>query len=143
MEDIERKLFVQPEEKFKESDYSNSDVSALYYNLNPTEGPFIIIPSIEGDNKEPISVGYKLTIFSNNPVQLRQLNEDYNAVVIGKWEKDLSAGGCHLSEREKEASHVNHHLLREPGRRTPSINSYSRVPSTRGQKRMSYGLKPS
>lgn len=51
MDDIERKLFVLPEEKFKESDYHSPDVAALYYNLNPTEGPFIIIPSIEGDNK--------------------------------------------------------------------------------------------
>lgn len=53
------------------------------------------------------SVGYRLTIFSNNPVQLKRLDESTNAVLIGKWEKDLSAGGCHLYEKEKETSQVN------------------------------------
>jgi hypothetical protein len=28
--------------------------------------------------------------------------DDYkNQVAIGKWEKDITAGGCHLNEKEK------------------------------------------
>ena len=27
------------------------------------------------------------------------LDEGKNQVVIGKWEKDISAGGCHLNEK--------------------------------------------
>jgi hypothetical protein len=27
-----------------------------------------------------------------------KLDEGKNQVVIGKWEKDISAGGCHLNE---------------------------------------------
>jgi hypothetical protein len=28
-----------------------------------------------------------------------KLDEGKNQVVIGKWEKDISAGGCHLNEK--------------------------------------------
>lgn len=31
--------------------YINDDVSALYFNWNPTEGPFVIIPSLEQADK--------------------------------------------------------------------------------------------
>jgi hypothetical protein len=37
---------------------------------------------------------------------MMKLDEQRNQVVIGKWEKDISAGGCHLNEKEKEAAHV-------------------------------------
>ena len=33
-----------------------------------------------------------------------RLDEAKNQVAIGRWEKDISAGGCHLNEKEKEAS---------------------------------------
>jgi hypothetical protein len=47
-----------------------------------------------------------LTIFSDNPVELRKLDENQNAVTIGKWEADISDGGCHLhfDPFEKEAN---------------------------------------
>jgi len=35
-------------------------------------------------------------VFSNNPVELVKLDEAKNAVLIGKWDKDISDGGCHL-----------------------------------------------
>lgn len=45
-----------------------------------------------------------------------KLDEGKNQVVIGKWEKDISAGGCHLNEKEKEPSQVEIYLFRGLGR---------------------------
>jgi len=45
-------------EKFKESTYFSEDIGALYFHFNPTEGPFIIIPSLDQEDK---SANYKLT----------------------------------------------------------------------------------
>lgn len=38
--------------------------------------------------------------------------------MIGKWETDISAGGCHLNEKDKQAAHVSvcYILCREHGR---------------------------
>jgi calpain, invertebrate len=47
MEYIERKLQISTGENFKESAYISDEVAALYFNWNPTEGPFIIIPSLD------------------------------------------------------------------------------------------------
>jgi calpain len=47
MQNIERKLTIGYKEKFKESVYSNDEVSAVFFSHNPTEGPFIIIPSLD------------------------------------------------------------------------------------------------
>lgn len=44
---IERKLSIGYAEKFKEATYNNDEVCALYFSWNPTEGPFIIIPSMD------------------------------------------------------------------------------------------------
>lgn len=57
-----------------------------------------------------------MTIFSNNPVEMIKLDEPKNQVAIGKWEKDITAGGCHLNEKEKEPSQVLIKLFRELGR---------------------------
>lgn len=61
------------------------------------------MPSL--DYKDKLST-YKLTIFSNNPVELRKLDENRNACLIGEWTTDVSDGGCHLYEDpfEKENS---------------------------------------
>ena len=75
--------------------YFSEDVSAMFFKWNPTEGPFIIIPSSDGEDR---SFGYKLTIFSNNPVNLTRLDDNLNQVLIGKWEKDISDEGCHSSQ---------------------------------------------
>ena len=58
MENIERKLQVRNGEKFKESTYFSEEISALYFHFNPTEGPFIIIPSLDQEDKP---ANYKLT----------------------------------------------------------------------------------
>ena len=44
-----------------------------------------------------------------------RLDETKNQVAIGKWEKDITAGGCHLNEKEKEPSQVILHLFRGLG----------------------------
>jgi len=44
-----------------------------------------------------------------------RLDDGKNQVQIGHWEKDITAGGCHLNEKEKEASQVTFPLFREPG----------------------------
>lgn len=80
MEGIERKLLIGSNEKFKQSTYFSEDVAALYFNYNPTEGPFIIIPSLDLPDK---SANYRLTIYSNNPVELVKLDESKNAVLVG------------------------------------------------------------
>lgn len=94
--DIERKLQIENHEKFKESGYFNEEVSALFFKWNPTEGPFIIIPSSDGEERV---FSYKLTIFSNSPVEMVRLDDNKNQVAMGRWEKDISAGGCHLNEK--------------------------------------------
>jgi len=101
MEMIERKLNVLPNEKYLESTFLNEEVAALYFFWNPTEGPFIIIPCLEEEDKQ---ASYKLTIFSNNPVDLEKLDESKHAVLIGRWD-ELTDGGCHLYEDpfEKES----------------------------------------
>jgi calpain len=62
--------------------YFSEDVSALFFKWNPTEGPFIIIPSSDGEDRY---FGYKLTIFSNNPVSLLRLDDNTNQVAVGSW----------------------------------------------------------
>ena len=44
-----------------------------------------------------------------------RLDDGKNQVQIGHWEKDITAGGCHLNEKEKEASQVIFLSFREPG----------------------------
>ena len=105
MDSIERKLLIPSTEKFKESNYSGEEASALFFKWNPTEGPFTIIPTVDLEGR---TAAYKLTIFSNNPIELKKLDEHTNSVLIGRWEKDLSAGGCHLYDKEKEPQ--VHHL---------------------------------
>jgi hypothetical protein len=58
MENIERKLQIRTGEKFKESQFIYEEISALYFHYNPTEGPFIIIPSLDQEDKP---ANYKLT----------------------------------------------------------------------------------
>lgn len=74
MNQIERKLQIGnlPSDKFRESTYSNDDVCALYFHWNPTEGPFILIPSLDQLDKYS---NYKLTLFSDQPVTLQRLDE--------------------------------------------------------------------
>jgi hypothetical protein len=38
---------VHSGEKFKESTYFSEEIAAQYFHYNPTEGPFIIIPSLD------------------------------------------------------------------------------------------------
>lgn len=65
MEFIERKLQILNSEKFKESTYYSEEVSSLYFNWNPTEGPFIIIPSLDQEEKTP---NYRLTSLKNHKI---------------------------------------------------------------------------
>ena len=74
MEGIERKLLIGSNEKFKQSTYFSEDVAALYFNYNPTEGPFIIIPSLDLPDK---SANYRLTsilIIYNKFIRIILLN---------------------------------------------------------------------
>jgi calpain, invertebrate len=69
--DVERKLLIDTHEKFKESVYASEDCSALLFKWNPTEGPFILIPSSDGEER---LFPYRLTIYSNNPVEMVRLD---------------------------------------------------------------------
>ena len=44
---LERKLQILPNEWFKETTYKSDEKAALYQFYQPTQGPFIIIPSME------------------------------------------------------------------------------------------------
>jgi hypothetical protein len=45
LENLERKLQILANEWYKESYYMSDDVAAFYSSFQPTEGPFIVIPS--------------------------------------------------------------------------------------------------
>jgi hypothetical protein len=45
LENMERKLQILPNEWYKESYYMSDEVAAFYAQFQPTEGPFIIVPS--------------------------------------------------------------------------------------------------
>jgi len=55
---LERKLQILKGEWFEESYFKNDDVAALYAFYQPTQGPFIIVPSFA---KEEITADFNLT----------------------------------------------------------------------------------
>lgn len=55
---LERKLQLLPGEWYEESYYGSDDVAALYAFYQPTQGPFIIIPSM---SKEDVTADFTLT----------------------------------------------------------------------------------
>ncbi|CAM6004332.1 unnamed protein product [Sphagnum balticum] len=85
-----------PMKKFKESIYLSEECSALFFRWNPTEGPFIVIPSSDGEER---LFGYRLTVFSNNPVEMVRLDEAKNQAIIGRWERRTSAQAGATSTR--------------------------------------------
>lgn len=95
---LERKLNVQAGEWFEESYFKSDDVAALYSVYQPTQGPFIIVPSMA---KEEFTSDFTLTIFSSQHVEVQMLEESRNAVLSGKW-TEKSAGGCHLYDKAFE-----------------------------------------
>lgn len=98
LDGLERKLKLVPGEWYEETYYFSDDVAALYCFYQPTQGPFIIIPSM---TKEEVTADFTLNIFSSQPVEIKKLEESRNAVIAGKW-GDKTAGGCHLNDKEYE-----------------------------------------
>ena len=49
-EHLERKLQILPNEWYQETSYKSDDVAALYAFYQPTQGPFIVVPSPATDN---------------------------------------------------------------------------------------------
>lgn len=96
MDMISRKLQVGPQEFYKESTFSTNDIAAMYFNFLPIEGPFVIIPCLDKVNYQ---AKYKLTIFSNNPIEVKKLNDNKNAALIGDW-NTYTAGGCDLYDEK-------------------------------------------
>ena len=62
LENLERKLKLLPNEWYEESFYFSDDVAALYAFYQPTQGPFIIIPSM---SKDDTTADFTLNIFSS------------------------------------------------------------------------------
>lgn len=46
---MERKLQILPNEWYDETTYKSDDVAALYAFYQPTQGPFIVVPSSASD----------------------------------------------------------------------------------------------
>jgi len=93
---LERKLQILPGEWHQETYFRNDEVAALYDFYQPTQGPFIIVPSMA---KEDIHADFTLTIFSSNHVEVIKLEDSQNAVISGKW-TEKTGGGCHLYDKE-------------------------------------------
>lgn len=73
-------------------------MAALYAFYQPTQGPFIVVPSSAQDT---LLADFQLTIYSSQPVEVQQLADSRNIVLSSQWEK-RSAGGCHLYDKEFE-----------------------------------------
>jgi hypothetical protein len=58
LNNMERKLQIQAGEWYEESYYKSDDVAALYSFYQPTQGPFIIVPSM---SKEEIQSDFVLS----------------------------------------------------------------------------------
>ena len=52
MANVERKLKVYNTERYTVSKFQSIDVAAMYFYWNPTQGPFIVVPCLEEENKE-------------------------------------------------------------------------------------------
>jgi hypothetical protein len=75
----------------------SEDYAAMYCYYQPTQGPFIIIPSNSETNVTP---EFNLQVFSSQPVEIAMLEEERHKVKTGEWEANKSCGGCHLYEKE-------------------------------------------
>jgi hypothetical protein len=95
-DNLERKLQILENEWFVQTSYSQDDSAALYQFFKPTQGPFVIIPSM---TKDSTVADFNLTVFSSNPVQMQPLNEGFNSVLSGKW-TDKNNGGSHLYDKQ-------------------------------------------
>jgi hypothetical protein len=107
---LERKLQILPNEWYIESQYKNEDVAAIYEFWKPTNGPFLIVPSLQ---VEGYTSDYTLTIFSSSPVEVQKLEDSKNMVVSGDW-NDKTAGGCHLYDRAFETVPDNFTWINNP-----------------------------
>jgi hypothetical protein len=74
----------------------SEDYAAMYCFYQPTQGPFIIIPS---NSETTVTPEFTLQVFSSQPVEIAMLEEERHKVKSGKWE-GRGAGGCHLYEKE-------------------------------------------
>lgn len=107
---LERKLQILPNEWYIESQYKNEDVAAIYSFWKPTNGPFLIVPSLQ---LEGFTSDYTLTIFSSSPVEVEKLDDAKNMVISGEW-NDKTAGGCHLYDRAYETLPDNFTWINNP-----------------------------
>lgn len=94
---ITRKLCFNSSEWVVESSYSNHYVASLFMNMNKIDSPVLMIPTLE---QPEATFGFKLSVFSNRPVELLSLNDDNSKVLISEW-KETNSGGCHLVQDEK------------------------------------------
>lgn len=96
---FERKLMVGTTEFCAESQFSSHDLAAMYFEFNPIEGPFIVVPSTD---KEQATGEYRLTFYANTKIEVNELDTARNQVLISSWSK-YNSGGCHLyTENKKE-----------------------------------------
>ena len=82
LEKLERKLQIMQNEWHQESSFKNEEVAAMYFHWQPTQGPFMIVPSLL---KEDFFANFSLTIFSSAPVELQKLEDARNAVLASRW----------------------------------------------------------
>ena len=49
-ESLERKLSILPNEWYHETSYKSDDVASMYAFYQPTQGPFIVVPSMSQES---------------------------------------------------------------------------------------------
>ena len=62
---LERKLQILPNEWYEETSYKSDDVAALYSFYQPTQGPFIVVPSMA---KEEFQADFELKSKQNSNI---------------------------------------------------------------------------
>ena len=127
---IKRKLSINSSEWVVESSYSNQFCASLYMNFNKIDSPVMMVPTLELPHA---NFGYKLSVYSNKPVELISFNTDETKLIHGDW-KESNSGGCHLvdfnkSNRKEEENFTKKVLtyLDNP-KYILSFNSKERIP---------------
>ena len=109
-----RKIIIKNEENFLESTYSSSEISCIFLRVLPVEGPLLIIPALE---RPDILCDFKLQIFTNTEIEIKELNNNKNAVIISEWTQ-YNSGGSHI---------YNEKLYSNPDKSTWSMNPVFKI----------------
>ena len=99
-DEINRKLSLNPIEWAVETEYSSEYVASTFINFNKIDNPVIIVPTME---RAEDLFNYNLTIYSNKPVTVTPLSNEYTKILTDSW-NDTNCFGNHLLHKDKKRS---------------------------------------